>query len=137
MVVNKNLEIPSVRELFQSIRTIRRDWKSKTPLQKFCYFYGVGRASCIIPAVPIFEDQQTLTIWSYQGYVYIAIYSALGVYTVNYHIVRDEFLKILPCTCLLSFILAVSFQLNCILFSIREEEFSLVIIVYLFSRYHF
>lgn len=76
MVSNKKLTIPSVHELFQSLRTIRSDWSLKTPLQKWYYFYGISRASFIIPAITVFEYDQTLSLWIYQGFVYFGVYLA-------------------------------------------------------------
>lgn len=110
MVLNKKLTIPSVRELFQSLPTIRKDWILKTPLQKWCYFYGVGKAACKITAVPIFEEDQTLSLWAYQLPVYIGINLVLVVYTVYYHLILGEMTKCLPCTCILTVLLAVSIE---------------------------
>lgn len=114
MVLNENPKIPSTRELFRSIRTIRGDWKLKTPLQKWCYLYGIGRAALYPPRVPSFEDDDTISFRSYQGIIYATIYVLLAFYTLWYHIIRGEFYKALPCTCILSMLLAVSLQtLSC------------------------
>lgn len=98
---NKKLIIPTARELFQSMSTIRDDWNFKTSLQKYCYLYGVGRAACIIVQLPIYEDDQTLPMMAYQGCVYVATYFLLAIYTVYYFVMNGEFAKCLPCTCLL------------------------------------
>lgn len=53
---NKKCIIPTVRELYRSVRTIQVDWNLKTPLQKWCYLFGIGRAPFILPVVPVFES---------------------------------------------------------------------------------
>lgn len=101
MVYNKKLVIPTVRELFRSVRTVGEDWKLKTPLQKWSFLYAIGRASSIIIRVSIYSDDQTLSWWAFQGCVYFGIYFLLGVYTVYYYFMHGEVTKSLPCTCLL------------------------------------
>lgn len=112
MVFNKKFAIPTVRELIKSFRTIQYDWSLKTPLQKWCYFYGIGRAACIITAIPFFEDDQTLSPCVYQLSFYAGIYFLLSIYTVYFHLIRGELEKCLPCTCQLSLIAAVRFEFN-------------------------
>lgn len=43
MELNKKLKIPGVRELIQ-ITINREEWHLRTPLQKFGYLYGIGKA---------------------------------------------------------------------------------------------
>lgn len=112
MVLNEKLPIPSVWELFQSIPNIRLEWCLKTPLQKWSYLYGIGKATCLIVKIPFYEEDQTLSLWAYQGIVYIGAYFILAIYTLFYHFIRDESIKCLPCTCLLGLIIAVSLKLN-------------------------
>lgn len=112
-MLNKNLKIPTVPELFRSIRNIRENWKCKTPLQKWSYLFGIGRAACVVVKVPLFEEDQTLSLWAYQGFLYFGSYFLLGLYTVYYYHMSGEIAKSLPCTCLfVGPIVCVSFQLN-------------------------
>lgn len=43
MMINQNLKIPSTLEMLKSIRTIRSEWKWKSPLEKYCYMIGIGK----------------------------------------------------------------------------------------------
>lgn len=111
MVLNKKLTIPTVCELFQLLLTIKKDWSVKSPLEKWSYIYGIGRAANAIVKLPMYDDDQTLSLWAYQGCVYFGAYFVLGVYTVFYFLMSGEFAKCLPCTCLLvGPVLGVSFK---------------------------
>lgn len=108
MTVNKKLVIPTARELFQSIRTIRTDWQLKSPLQKWCYLYAIGKASLAVMFIPLFEEDQTLHWFATEGGIVAAIHILLCAYTICYHTIGGELAKGLPCTCLLGCTIAVS-----------------------------
>lgn len=63
MVLNEKFTIPTVLELFRSLRTIRTDSSLKIPLQKWSYIYGMGKVACIILAIPTYEEDQTLSLF--------------------------------------------------------------------------
>lgn len=111
MAPNKKLVIPTGRELLKSIRNIRADWKMKSPLQKWCYLYGIGRASCTVMILPVFEGDQTLHWLAYQGIVHGGLFIILAAYTVAYHWIGGQYAKCLPCTCLLCPLIAVRLKL--------------------------
>lgn len=52
MVVSSKFKIPTGRELLKSLNNARGEWAIKTPLQKWCYLYGIGRAAFGIMRVP-------------------------------------------------------------------------------------
>lgn len=108
MLSNKRLKIPTVRELIKSIPSIRREWKYKTPLEKWRYFFAVGKAALGLAAIPLYEINQTLCFYSYFLFYYGGAYILLTLYTLYYYVVRSEFPKCLPCTCMLGLILSVS-----------------------------
>lgn len=110
MVLNEKLPIPSFLDLIRSLPTIRTEWSLKTPLQKWCYFYGIGRMVIKPVQVPVFEEDQTLSWLSYQMCVYVGSYILLAIYTFYYHLIRGEMVKCLPCTCLLGLVIAVSLK---------------------------
>lgn len=112
MVLNVKIETLSIVELFKSLRTIRQDWITKTPYQKWCYLYSIGKAALKIIGIPLFEDDQKLYWYSRFPFVYITIHAALGVYTMYFYIGRGEFMQFLPCTCMLvGPLLAVSIRI--------------------------
>lgn len=110
MPLNSRLKVPTIGEMIRSITTIRHEWPYKSPFQKWCYFYGIGRAAFSLNRFPLFQDSQVLHWITYYPIFYIGTYFILVLYTAYYYIVeRGELTKCLPCTCMLSILLAVSF----------------------------
>lgn len=105
--LNNQLKIPTFRELIKSIPTIRSTWRLRTPLQKWCYLYGIGKAILHPTDHPFFKDDQTLSTFIYISIVPMAVYTILAIYTIFYYIANGEPAKCLPCTCLLTLGLAV------------------------------
>lgn len=104
MVLNSKFPIPTFRDYLRSLqnfRHIREEWNSKTPLQKWCYLYGMGKLSGKMIGVTTFEDDQNLTWYSYMQYSYYAVSSILAIYTIAYFLLQGQFLKGLPCTCMM------------------------------------
>lgn len=110
MPLNKRLIVPTFGEMIKTFSTVRREWKLKTPFQKWCYLYGFGKAPFSLIRLPMFQETQALHLLSYYGYVYTAIYLLLVLYTVYYCVIGEEFVKCLSYTCMLSVALAVSFR---------------------------
>lgn len=110
MVLNKKIETLSIVELFKSVRTILQDWKFKTPYQKWCYFYSIGKFAFKLGSVPLYEIDQTLNWYSYTALGYIGLYTMLVLYTAVFYINSGEFMKFLPSTCFATILLAVSIQ---------------------------
>lgn len=100
MVLNEQLKIPNFRELIK-ISWNRSEWKSQTPLQKWCYLYGIGRASFTFLGFTTFKEDQTLSWNVCIPFFCTVVYTILAIYTTFYCIVHGEPSKILPCTCLL------------------------------------
>lgn len=109
MVLNQKLEIPSTRELIK-ITFNRSQWNSRTPLQKWYYLYGIGRTFLIPTGYKVFEEDQTLPWYSYFTPAYITVYFLLAIYTSFHYTSQGEFVKFLPCTCLLGIISSVRFS---------------------------
>lgn len=112
MVLNKQFEVPPPRELLK-MATNRSEWHTKTPFQKWCYLYGIGKASCSPIGITLFQDDQTLYWYAYFLFVYSSLYLMLAIYTSAYYISHGEPSKCLPCTCLLiGPVMAVSLALS-------------------------
>lgn len=109
MVLNQKLEIPSTRELIK-ITINRSQWNSRTPLQKWYYLYGIGRTFLVPTGYKVFEEDQTLPWYSYFTPAYITVYFLLAIYTSFHYTSQGEFVKFLPCTCLLGIISSVRFS---------------------------
>lgn len=100
MVLNEKFDVPSVREQIKIIFN-KSDWRAKTPYQKWCYLYGIGRTSLNILGFPVFRDDPSLYWFSYIFFVYMGIDIALVLYTIYYYLIRGDFNGFLPCTALL------------------------------------
>lgn len=96
MVLNENLKIPSTRDLFIALR-YRETRKSKTPLEKWCHLYGIGRFVAKLPSSTAFIDDQTLNWFIYCSIVFTIYYLCLTIYTA-YYISNGEPFKCLPYT---------------------------------------
>lgn len=99
--VNEKFEVPSLRELLE-VRTTRAKWDSETPLQKWSYLYGIGRASLNFLGFPVFRDDPSLYWFSYVFFVYMGVDMVLVFYTAYRCLSMDGgFGVFLPCTALL------------------------------------
>lgn len=113
MPLNKRLNIPTFVEMIKSFATIRHEWPLKSPLQKWCYFYGIGRAFFTLNRFSLYEESKELHWFTYYPFLYLGVHIALIFYTAyHYIIVRGEFAKFLPCTCMFTIIATVSFSLS-------------------------
>lgn len=101
MVLNVSFETLSLFQLLKSLLTILRDWKTKNPLQKWCYLYSNGKVALRIIGIPLYEEDQRLYWYSRFPFVYIGAHLSLGLYTIYFYIGRGEFIQSLPCTCML------------------------------------
>lgn len=105
--LNAKLKIPTFQELIKSIPTIRSAWRLKTPFQKWCYLYGIGKAVLYQTDHRFFENDQTLSAFIYFSLVPVAVYTISAIYTIFFYIANGEPAKCLPCTCLLTIVYAV------------------------------
>lgn len=100
VLLNENFYVPWPRELIKMI--INRDtWKVKTPLEKWSYLYGLGRAIAELLKYTIYSDNQTLCWFSYFPLFYTFTYIVLMFNTVFYYTYHGEVFKSFPCTCVL------------------------------------
>lgn len=86
------------RELFNCLIN-REEWKSKSPLRKCLYLYGIGKSLYNVIKMTPYKDDQTLCSFSYYPLFYVFVHLFLVVYTTVHYITRGEFNKFLPCTC--------------------------------------
>lgn len=115
MVLNSKFKIPSAIELFKSIPNAKREWKSKTPMQKWCYLYSLGKVPHNFIRLPIFKENINDVHWfGYFGLVYIFAIILLSTFTMCYYQYFGEFQKSLPSTCMATLMTGVSLQMNLI-----------------------
>lgn len=98
MIINQKFNVPTTRELFKCLMN-RREWKLKSPLQKWLHLYGIGKSLCKVIKMKVYEEDQTLCWFSYYPLFYLVVHVILVVYTTAHYILRGEFDKFLPCTC--------------------------------------
>lgn len=101
-------EIPVWREILKRIPNARNDWHQKKPHQKFCYLYGIGRMGMDPVAIPIFQDDQTLILYSFFGFAYTGVIFILMFFTLVRYTSVGEFTKGLPSTCLIIAVFSVN-----------------------------
>lgn len=99
MTSSRNFKVPTTRELFKCLIN-RKEWRSKSPLRKWSYLYGIGKSLCNVIKMPPYREDQTLCWFSYFPVFYVSTHLILVVYTTVHYILLGEFNKFLPCTCL-------------------------------------
>lgn len=107
MLLNARIQTLSVVEVLKSVRTVRQDWRIKTPYQKWCYYYSIGKAALSTIGIPLYEDDQKLFWYSYFPVVYLGLHGILVVFTMYYHIYHGQFMRCLPATAYLGFMFTV------------------------------
>lgn len=94
-------EFRALVKLLKGLPTIKRDWKCKTPLQKWWYLRDLGKIGFGLAGVPLFHEDQSLHSYSYFAYMYLGLCTSFVVYTACFYISHGDFMKFLPSTCLL------------------------------------
>ena len=108
MILNPKFKLQTVWELLESIPNARRKWKSKTPMQKWCFLYSIGKAACDLVCMPAFQENVDHIHWfGYFFMVYLTSTVVLTIYTVVYYMYHGEFQMCLPSTCLLAILVGV------------------------------
>lgn len=111
MALNSKFKIPSTLELLKSIPYAKRDWKSKTPMQKWCYFYSIGKVPFDIAHLPIFKKNINDVHWfGCFSFANATVAILLSIYTIWYHQVHGEAQISLVSTCLTSILVGVCKQ---------------------------
>lgn len=100
--------IPTTRELIKSIPNFRMEWRSKTPMGKWCYFYGFGRAVYKLIHIPIMNDVNYVRWTSYWIFVTSLVVASLSAYTVLYYVLKGQPEVGLPSTCMAFICIGVS-----------------------------
>lgn len=85
MVINSKFKIPNARELFRSLKNARSEWKRKTPMQKWCYFYGIGRGAFGVLRMPLLNDIHQVHWFAYFLLAYMTAAVLLSVYSLIYY----------------------------------------------------
>lgn len=99
MVLNKVLIVPSTIEIVKTIVT-NGEFDSKSPLQRWSFLYGIGRSCLKLLQFKIYEEDQTLNLFSYVSVMYSFLYLIFVVYTAVYYISHNKYHMWLPSTCL-------------------------------------
>lgn len=102
MPLNKEIETTSALGLVKSIPNIRQEWRIKTPYQKWCYLYSLGRLGFKVIHYPLYETNQELSALSHLTIVIIGTIVLLEIYTLYFYIVRGDIFGALPSTCSIS-----------------------------------
>ena len=108
MVLNSTFKIPTPLELLKSIPNAKQNWKLKTPMQKWCYLYSIGKIPYDFVRVFIFKENVHHVHWfNYFLQVYLSVLILLSFYTIYYYQMRGELQASLTATCMANLALAV------------------------------
>lgn len=106
--LEKNIKIPTVKELLKSLSNARHEWKWKSPLQKWCYLYAIGKAAFDLNKLPLFrKDPTKIHWWAYFTFVYAGSDVVIVLYTFYYYLMRGDVYTCLPCTVMFGLTLSV------------------------------
>lgn len=112
MVPTRKFNIPTAREIFKSFKNVRGEWKSRTPMQKWCYFYGIAQTISRFLCHPILDDLNDVHWFAYAIVVYSFVLILLSLYTLCYYGYRGQMQMALPSTCVAFICLGVSSCIN-------------------------
>lgn len=113
MIINEKITYIPLLELLKSIPNAKRDWKTKNPFEKWCYFYNFPRMVCNILRVPLYRENLKKKHW-FGNFVYSYLVGdpALCLYTLFYYQRRGEIEVGLPSTCMMLLCFAVSAKIH-------------------------
>lgn len=136
MVVNSKFKIPTALELFKNLKNVQSEWKFKTPLQKWCYLYGIGRAAYTLIRAPIFNNVNRVHWFGYCAVTYMSVIPMLSLYTVCYYALNGNMRMALPSTCIASLFIGVSNSIynQFKLYSIRSAILRVIYILSAFAN---
>lgn len=107
MVVNSKFVIPNAREVFKSLRNAKVEWKIKTPMQKWCYFYSIGKISFGLLGMALLNDVNYIHWRGYSEIVYAPFTALLSLYSICYYAYQGELQMGLPSTCMAFILIGV------------------------------
>lgn len=88
--------IPTSDEM--SIKSARSEWKLKTPLQKWCYLYGIGRAAFGLIRMSLLNDVHRTHWFGYFTMVYATLLPLLSLYSIIYYAYEGKLQMAFPST---------------------------------------
>ena len=100
LVLNSKFQTPNGSELLKSLKNAKSEWKSKTPMQKWCYFYSLGKIPFAMLRVPLLNDVNHVHWFGYFVFVYMIVDFFLMIYTIIYYAQRGETQMGLPSICI-------------------------------------
>lgn len=89
------------------IHLIREWWGAKSPGEKWDSIYDIGRAMCDLIGVRVLSDNR-VNWFSACGGLSAALYVLLNIYTIQYYLRRDEFVRGMECMFLVGVVIGVN-----------------------------
>lgn len=100
--------------MFNSFNTLKskyqnaqRAWQSKSPADKWDTIHNIGRFESDIIGIRLFSDMK-VNWYSASCGVLIVIFFLLDIYTIQYYLRRNEFVRGMECTYVVGIVVAVS-----------------------------
>lgn len=110
MALNLEFKTLNAHELLASVKDIKNEWKTKTPMEKWCYYYSMAKVPFGLMRIPIMNDVNHVHPFCYFYLLYTSILIPLSLYTMWYYASLGELQKGLPSTCMSIILLGVRLQ---------------------------
>lgn len=107
-MVNSKFKVPNALQLIKSLKNVRSEWKLKTPMQKWCYLYGIAKAALHFIRMPLLNDLNHVHCIGYFTFVYLIGIPSLSLYTLCYYAYQGQLQVGLSSTCLAFICIGVS-----------------------------
>lgn len=107
---NEHFKVPTALELFETIKNYKTEWKQKTPKQKWCILYAIGRISFTACQYSIFRDINVVHWFAFFIIGYQSIIFLLSLYSIYIFNTEGAIEKALPSTCMPCIFIGVSKQ---------------------------
>lgn len=88
------------------IQRIREMWQAKSPSEKWDSMYNSGRMMCDFIGIRVLSDMH-VNWYSASCGISAALYVFMNIYTVQYYVRRNEFIKGMECTFLVGLVVGV------------------------------
>lgn len=96
----------SIATLRSKIRRICEWWHTKSPAEKWDLIYAIGRKMCDLIGVRVLSDNR-VNWYSACGGLSATLYVLLNIYTIQYYLRHDEFVRGMECMFMVGLVIGV------------------------------
>lgn len=111
MTTNSNFKALSLLELIKSVPNAKQDWRVKSPLGKWCYFYSFGKVPLnLVRLAFIDEHMKKQQLIGYFMFTYFTGAIILSIYSMYDYFQRGDLQSGLVSTCMAAIMCGVRKQ---------------------------